>query len=140
MASTAPSRDLGLPLARPLRRGPGCFDCVEGIGLAGTPALLAIWSIDLDDLDACPAQVAGQARAIRASPLDADLGDVAEGLEPAEQCLVAGRIGGEALGAEQPTEWIECCGHVNVAMGVDTTGDPARGFYDGHGHPFLSKV
>jgi len=25
-------------------------------------------------------------------------------------------------------------------MGVDTTGDPARSFYDGHGHPFLSKV
>ena len=25
-------------------------------------------------------------------------------------------------------------------MGVDTTGDPTRSFYDGHGHPFLSKV
>ena len=29
---------------------------------------------------------------------------------------------------------------MDVAVGVDTTGDPARSFYDGHGHPFLSKV
>jgi len=25
---------------------------------------------------------------------------------------------------------------VDVTMRIDTTGDPARSFYDGHGHPF----
>ena len=57
-----------------------------------------------------------------------------------QQRLVAGGIGREALGAEQSAERIEGCGNMDVAVGVDTTGDPARSFYDGHGHPFLSKV
>ena len=127
--------------ARPTTEGgPGCFDRIEGIGLATAPALLTIGSVDLDDLDAHPAQVAGQSGPIGTGALDADLGDVAEALEPREQGLVAGRIGGEALGAEQSTQRVEGRSNMDVAMGVDTTGDPTRSFYDGHGHPFLSKV
>ena len=79
--------------------------------------------------------VASQARAIRTGALDADLGDVAEALEPRQQRLVTGRVGGDALGTEQSAQWIERCRHVYAAVRVDTTGDPARSFYDGHGHP-----
>jgi hypothetical protein len=120
--------------------GSGCFNGVEGIGLAATPALLAIRPVDFDDLDAHPPQMACQSCPIRAGALDADLGDVAEALEPRQQGLVAGGVGREALGAEQPAKRVQRCGNMNVAMRIDTTGDPTRSFYDGHGHPFLSKV
>ena len=60
MASTAPSRDLGLPLARPLERGAGSFDSVEWIGLTAAAPFLPVRSIDLDDLDTHSAQVTGQ--------------------------------------------------------------------------------
>ena len=88
---------LGLAARPTTQGGPGGLDGVEGIGLAGPAAILAIRSVDLDDLDAHPTQVTGQARAIGTGALDADLGHVSEGLEPAQQRLVAGRIGGEAL-------------------------------------------
>jgi hypothetical protein len=84
--------------------------------------------------------VAGQGGPIGAGALDADLGDVAEALEPAHKGFVAGRVGGEALCAEQPTQRVQRCSDMDVTMRVDTTGDPSRSFYDGHGHPFLSKV
>ena len=115
---------------------PGGFDGVEGIGLAAAAALLSVGSVDFDDLDADSAQVAGQARAIGTGALDADLGHVAEGLEPAQQRLVAGRVGLEALRAEQPAERVEGGSHVDVEVRVDTTGHTTRSFYDGHGHPF----
>ena len=127
---------LGLALRPTTQRGSGGFDGVEGIGLARAAALLAIRSVDLDDLDTDSAQVAGQARAIGTGALDADLGDVAEGLEPAQQRLVAGSVGLEALRAEQSTERVECRRNVDVEMSVDTTGHTTRSFYDGHGHPF----
>ena len=53
---------LCLALRPTTQSGPGGFDGVEGIGLAGTPALLAIRSVHLEDLDADLAQVAGQAQ------------------------------------------------------------------------------
>jgi hypothetical protein len=53
------------------------------------------------------------------------------------QGLVAGRVSGEALCAEQPTERVERGGYVDVTVSVDTTGHTTRSFYDGHGHPFL---
>ena len=87
IASTAPSLDLGLPARPTAQGGPGGFDGVEGIGLAAATALLSVRSVDLDDLDAHPAQVAGQPGPIGARALDADLGHVAEGLEPASSAL-----------------------------------------------------
>ena len=73
---------------------------------------------------------------IRTGALDADLGHVAEGLEPREQRLVAGRVGGKTLGAEQSAERIEGGRHMDVEMRVDATSHTTRSFYDGHGHPF----
>jgi hypothetical protein len=62
---------------------------------------------------------------------------VAEGLEPAEQLRIAVGVGSERLGPEQATNLVEGSGHMDLAVGVDTTGDGARGFYDGHAIPFF---
>ena len=75
--------------------------------------------------------------AIGAGAFDADLVDLAEALEPGQQRLVAGGIGVEGLGADEPTQRIEGCSDVGVEVGVDTTRDADGSFYDGHGHPFL---
>ena len=140
MASTAPSLDFGLPVARPLERCSSGFDRIEGIGLATAASLVTVGTIHFDHGDAHSAQVAGQAGPIGASALHADLGDVAERAQPLEQGLVAGWVGAEGLRAEQSTERVQGGGDMEVTMGVDTTGHTTRSFYDGHGHPFLSKV
>ena len=67
---------LGLAAGPTTEGGPGCFDGVEGVGLAAAAALLAIRSVDLDDLDAHPPQVTGQAGPIGTGSFDADLGHV----------------------------------------------------------------
>jgi hypothetical protein len=118
----------------------GGLDCIEGIGLAAATALLSVGSVDLDDFDAGSAQEARQPRSIRARALNADLGHVAEALEPVQQGLVAGGVGFKALRAEQPAERVEGCSHVNVEVRIDATGHTTRGFYDGHGHPFSQSV
>jgi hypothetical protein len=126
MASTAPSRDLGLPIARPLSAARAASTASRGVGLARPPALLSVRSVDFDDLYAGSAQVAGQARAIRAGALHADLDDVSEALEPLEQRPVARTVRGEALRSKQSAEGIEGCCDVDVTMRIDTTGDPTR--------------
>ena len=140
MASTAPSLDFGLPVARPPRAARAASTASRGSDLPLLPALLAIRSVDLDDFDTRAAQMASQAGPIGTGALDADLGHTAEALEPRQQRFVAGRVGAETLGSEQPAERVQCGCDMHVSMRVDTTGDPTRSFYDGHGHPFLSKV
>jgi hypothetical protein len=98
---------------------------------------LSIGAVDLDHFDALAAQEAGQTHPIRAGALHADLGHLAEGLEPAEKRLIASGISAEGLGSDQPPEGIERGGNVLVEVGVDAPGYPGRGFYDGHGYPFL---
>ncbi len=117
---------------------PSGLDGVERIGLALVATGLAILSIHLDHRDALAAsEESNQPGAVGAGALDADLGHLAETLEPGEQRLVAGGIGTEGLGADEATEWVECGSDVSVEVRIDTTGDPGRGFYDGHCHPFL---
>jgi hypothetical protein len=72
--------------------------------------------------------VPGQPGAIGPGAFDADLGHVAKCLEPGEQRLVASLVGGEALSAEQPTQRIQGGRHVDVSMGVDTTGHTPHSF------------
>jgi hypothetical protein len=98
---------------------------------------LAVGSVDFDDLDTFPAQVSSQSHSIGAGALDPDLGHLAEVFEPGQQSFVAGRIGVERFGADEPTQRVEGCSHVFIEVGVDTTRDPRSSFYDGHGHPFL---
>src|ERR1017187_6738669 len=77
------------------------FDGVEGIGLATAASLVTVGTIHLDHGDARSAQVAGQPGTIGASPLHADLGDVAKRVQPLEQRLVAGRVNAEGLRTQQ---------------------------------------
>jgi hypothetical protein len=59
-------------------------------------------------------------------------------LQPAQQIIVAGRRGLEALHPQQPAELVERRRHVHIQMGVDAAGDGAAvSSYDGrHRHPF----
>ena len=97
---------------------------------------LAIGPVDLDHLDAPAPEEPGEADPIGAGAIDADLAHLAEALEPGHQLLVAAGVGGGRLGADEPTQRIESCSNVVVEMGVDTTGDAQRSFYDGHGRPY----
>jgi hypothetical protein len=98
---------------------------------------LAVGAVDLDDLDAPPTQEAGQSDPIGTGSFHTDLGHLTEPLEPGEQCLVAGSVCWERLGADQPAQRIKRGSDVGVEVSVDATGDTGRGFYDGHGHPFF---
>jgi hypothetical protein len=98
---------------------------------------LAVGPVHLDDCNTASAQEPAEPGSIGTGPFDADLGHLSEVLEPAQQRLVAGGIGTERLGSDQSPERIERGGNVIVQVGVDAPGDPGRGFYDGHGCPFL---
>ena len=143
IASTAPSRPLGAPRARP--------DC------AARAALTASSGSDLPcrrrscrserstSTTRMPAAVMWRARpgAVTAGPFDADQAHGAEPAQPAQQAGVAGRGGGELPDAEQPADGIERGGDMGIGVGVHAAGDRgATGngacfFYDGHCHPFL---
>jgi hypothetical protein len=84
---------LGTAAGPPAQRRAGRFDSVEWIGLAAAAPFLSVRSVDFDDLDTHSAQIAGQPSSIAARALDADLGDVTEGLEPVQQRIVSGRVG-----------------------------------------------
>jgi hypothetical protein len=54
--------------------------------------------------------------------------------QPGEKILVSGFGGRKRLNTQQSTVVIDCCCHMVVRMGVDTTSDS----YDCHGRPFRS--
>jgi hypothetical protein len=108
----------------------GRFHRVEGIGLAVAATGLPVRTVDLDHLNTGAAQQTGQPGTIRAGALDPDPGHRAEGLQPAQQLVIAGAGGLKALHPQQPADLIERGGHVHVQMGVDPTGDGALISYD----------
>jgi hypothetical protein len=114
------------------------LDGVERIGLALVATGLAVGPVDLDDVDVIAPQEPGETSAVGTGALDANRCDLAEGFEPGEEGLVAIGIDRERLGADQSTQRIEGCGDVDIGVGVDASSDAGLGFYDGHGHPFLS--
>ena len=73
-------------------------------------------------------------------PFHADLRDLAEALEPAQQSFVTGRCRLEGLRTEQTSERVECGGNVDVQVSVDATGHGAPSFYDGHAIPSFLRV
>jgi hypothetical protein len=85
---------LGLARARgpAAQCGPGRLDGIEGVGLAVVAPGLPVRPVDLDNLQALSPEEPGQSDAIGAGALDADLGHVAEPLEPGHQGLVAGGV------------------------------------------------
>src|SRR5665213_1540897 len=85
---------------RPATDGrPGRLHCIESVGLALAATGLPVLAVDFDYLHASASEEPGEPGAIRAGALDADLGHLAEALEPVEQCLVAGSVGVEGTGS-----------------------------------------
>ena len=105
--------------------GPGGADGIQRVGLALPAAVLAVGAVHLDDPDAGRGDVAGQAGAVAAGPLDPDQADGPEPAQPAQQPGVAGRGGRELLDAEQPADGIQRGGDVHVGVGIHPAGDGA---------------
>jgi hypothetical protein len=116
-------------------RGPGGADRVEGIGLALPAAVLPVGAVDLHDPDSCGGDVAGQAGAVAAGPLDPDQAHSPEPAQPVQQAGVAGQGSRELPDAEQPADRVERGGDMGVGMSVHTAGDGAC-LYDGQCHLF----
>jgi hypothetical protein len=83
-------------------------------------------------------EVPRETSSIRARALDADDGDRAEVLEPAQQLLVAetGRL--ESFDSEQRAFLVERCDHVDVEVRIDAAGHASC--QSGHRHPFLGRL
>ena len=135
MASTAPSLLLALPWARPDCAARAASTASRGSDLPALAPGLAVLAVHLDDVDPGSGEEAGDAGPIGARALHTDLADLAEGLQPGQQGRVAVGVGPERLGAEQATDLVQDGGHMDLPVGVDATGDGARGFYDGHAIP-----
>jgi hypothetical protein len=121
IASTAPSRPLGAPDARPDCAARAALTASSGPGLAVAAAVLPAGPDCLHHPDAGRGQVPGQARAVAAGAPGAGQADDPEPAQPAGQIAVPGRGGRELPDAEQPANRVQCGGHVSVRAG-----DPRR--------------
>jgi hypothetical protein len=101
---------------------------------------LAVGTIDLDHLDTSAGEMTGELRTVRPGALHPNALDVTVRTEPANQTFIAGPGGFEGFDAGHAPERVDDSSYMQVYMRVDTTGDRARRFYDGHSHPFLSQV
>jgi hypothetical protein len=135
IASTAPSRPFGAPQARPDWAARAALTASSGPGLALPAAVLPAGAAGLHDPDADGGDMAGQAGAVAAGPLDADQGDGPVPAQPAQQPGVAGRGDGELLDAEQLPDRVQRSGDLRVGVGARAAGDGAAVFYD-VGYPF----
>ena len=135
IASTAPSRPLGAPRARP--------DC------AGRAALTASrgWDLPCGAGPAGPSgplrrpgpgrgDVAGQPGAVTAGPLDPDQAHGSEPAQPAQQAGVASR-GGRELPTPSSRRRNRARRRHAYRRECPRARDGACFFYDGHCHPFL---
>src|ERR687897_201580 len=112
----------------------------QQVGLPGPPAGLAVGSIDFDHVEPPAPQVASEASAIGTSALDTDAFHLAETDEPVVQLGKPGGGRRERLDRQHTAVDIHHGGDMSIQVGVDTTGDRTRRFYDGHGHPFSLQV
>ncbi len=124
-----PVAGLGDARRRACQRRSGSRFGVDRVGLAAQPACLAVGPVDLDDLDALPAQVPGQPGAVGAGALDTDLVDLAVAAHPPEQFGVAGGGVVERRGpGDVPGRGVDHHRHVRVGMGVHPARDATDGF------------
>ena len=137
MASTGPSLVLPAPEARPLMAARAASTASSGSDLPWLRRDCRLGRLTSTTSTPLRRRNRAEPHPIGAGALDADLGHLAEALEPGQQRLVASGVGIERLGADEPTQRVECGSDVFVEVGVDTTRDPGSSFYDGHGHPFL---
>ena len=137
IASTAPSRPLGAPRARPDWAARAALTASSGSDL---PCRRRSWRSERStSTTRMPAAVTWRARpgAVTAGSLDPDQAYGPEPAQPAQQAGVTGRGGRELPDAEQPADRIERRGDMRICVGVHAAGDGACFFYDGHSHPFL---
>ena len=138
IASTAPSRPLGAPRARPDCAARAALTASSGIGLALTAAVLPVGAVDLDDPDTSCGDITGQSGAVTAGPFDADQG------RRSQTCQVSpGRrayplaVAGNSCTPRSPPNRVKRCGDDAHGVGVYAAGNSARVFYDGHCRPLL---
>jgi hypothetical protein len=135
MASAAPSRPLDAPRARPGWAARAALTA-PGVGFALAAAVLAVGTAGFHDPDTGCGDVAGQAGAVAAGPLDPGQAYGPEPAQPAQEAGVSGRGGRELLDSQQPPDGAGRGSGVHVCVGVHAAGDGAC-LYDGQGHPFL---
>jgi len=117
------------------QRGTGRRVGVQRIGLALGPASLAIWSVDLDDARAHPAQMPRKGGTVGAGALHPHPLELTVAAQPGQQSPVAGRGCGELPVAELTANLVDHRGVVGLAMSVNAADDGDRGRRAGHaGH------
>jgi hypothetical protein len=79
---------------------------------------LAVGPVDRDERDALGGEVAGQAGAVRAGALDADLHELAVGTQPRQQLPVAGCGGRELPVAEYTPRLVDRGGVVGKTVSI----------------------
>jgi hypothetical protein len=84
--------------------------------------------------------VASQPGAVGTGALDTDTLHLPEPDQPVTQLGEPGRGRRERRDPQHPAVDIHDRGDMSIQVGVDTTGDQTRRFYDGHGHPFSLQV
>jgi hypothetical protein len=128
--------------------GEHCSSSLDGIsrvGLPGPPAGRTVGSIDFDHHEPAAPQVASQTSAVGTSAVgtSALATDAFHLTKPDQPVAQLGEPGGgrrERLDRQHTTVDIHDRSDMNMQVGVDTTGDRTRRFYDGHGHPFSLHV
>ncbi len=98
-------------------------DRVGGIGLAVPTAGLPVRPDHLGHLHAGGGQVAGQAGAVAAGALHADLHQFAVAPHPGQRRPEARPGGRELLGPQDPAYLVDHAGHVHLGVGVHAPGD-----------------
>lgn len=85
-----------------------------------TAAVLAVGAVHLDDLDAVAGQGGGQPGPVGAGAFDSGALEVAQGVGPVDQLLVAAAGGRDRQRGEVSAELIDRDTDMGVGVGVDT--------------------
>ena len=124
----------GVPGEGAARRGFG----VDGVGLAGAAAHLAVGTIHLHHLDAGRGEVARQAGAVAAGAFDADTAHGTPRGQPGGQLAVAGGVRRERRRRQQRPGGINSGGDMDITVRVDPADD--LGVLLGHNGAALHRV
>src|SRR5262252_749602 len=107
IASTVPSLPLGAPAARPDCAARAALTASSGSDLPLRRRSCRSARSTSTTRTPADARWPGQARAVAASALDADQGDIPELFQPAQQAGVPARRGRELLHAQQPADRVQ---------------------------------
>ena len=109
----------GVAGERGARRGFG----VDGVGLAGAAAHLAVGAVHLPRAHTRRCEVVGEAGAVAAGAFDADAAHVAPGGHPGGQFAVAGARRRERRRRQQRPRGVNSCGDMDITVGVHPADD-----------------